>query len=97
MLNLKMPVIDDNAMLSKLEEIADLLRALVAKEQQRPRRLMRLKESASYLCISPWQLRRLIQAGELAVIRQSECGHAPFLLDKADLDSWVERVKVNVR
>ncbi len=91
-----MSVDDNNTMIGKLHEIASLLRVLVAKNQQRPRRLMRLKESATYLCISPWQLRRLIQTGEVAVIRQSENGHAPFLLDRADLDSWIERVKANL-
>lgn len=92
-----MPVIDDNALLGKLDEIVALLRVLVSTEQQLPRRLMRLKESASYLSMSPWQLRRIIQSGELAVIRQSGNGHAPFLLDRAELDSWIDRAKVNLR
>lgn len=55
-------------------------------------RLLRLKAGAEYLSLSPASLRRLIQAGELPVITLAEA-HAPWLLDRNDLDQWVERSK----
>lgn len=90
-----MPEADGNPTLEKLEEIADLLRQLVAKERPTPRRLLRLKEAADYLHISPWQLRRIAQAGELPIIKPEDHNHAPWLVDVRELDSWIERNKTN--
>jgi hypothetical protein len=54
-------------------------------------RLLRLKEAGQYLCLSPWKLRAIIQAGEIPIIQY---GHnAPWLLDLRDLDGWVDRHK----
>ena len=55
------------------------------------RRLIRTKEAASYLSISDWKLRRLIQDGTFPVVQDHEGG--PFLLDVRDLDSYVENHK----
>ncbi len=55
------------------------------------RRLFRLKMAAEYLSLSPWKVRRLIQAGRLPVVQDCEGG--PFLLDVRDLDGFVERNK----
>ena len=55
------------------------------------RRLFRLKVAAEYLSLSPWKVRRLIQAGRLPVVQDCEGG--PFLLDVRDLDCFVERHK----
>jgi excisionase family DNA binding protein len=57
------------------------------------KRLLRLKPAAAYLSISTAYLRRLIQRGELDVIRMDDGGHAPWLVDVRDLDEWVERTK----
>jgi hypothetical protein len=57
------------------------------------RRLLRLKPGAEYLSISPAALRQLIQRGEVPVIPLSDSGHAPWLVDIRDLDSWVEKSK----
>ena len=55
------------------------------------RRLIRTKEAASYLSMSDWKLRRLIQEGTFPVVQDHEGG--PFLLDVRDLDGYVENHK----
>jgi excisionase family DNA binding protein len=55
------------------------------------RRLLRTKQAAEYLSLSPWKLRRLIAYGQLPVV-QAEDG-APFLFDIRDLDGYIERNK----
>lgn len=56
------------------------------------RRLLRTKEAASYLSMSPWKLRQLIVRGKLPVVQTEETG--PFLFDLRDLDALVERSKI---
>ena len=76
-------------------EIRDLLRQLVLWEL-RPPRLLRVKEAAKYLRKSPAEVRRLIQAGELAIVKPLNAGSgAPWMLDIRDLDEWVQRSKTN--
>jgi excisionase family DNA binding protein len=58
------------------------------------RRLIRTKEAASYLSMSDWKLRRLIQDGTFPVVQDHEGG--PFLLDVRDLDGYVETHKRTV-
>ena len=55
------------------------------------RRLLRTKQAAEYLNVSPWKLRRLIAHGQLPVVQAEE--GAPFLLDIRDLDGYVDRNK----
>ncbi len=55
------------------------------------RRLLRLKAAAVYLSLSAGTLRTIIQRGELPIIRYGD--NAPWLLDRADLDAWIERHK----
>lgn len=55
------------------------------------RRLLRTKEAAEYLGLSPWKLRRLIQCGQLPVVQDAD--GSPFLLDLRDLDGYIERNK----
>jgi excisionase family DNA binding protein len=52
---------------------------------------MRIKEASSYLSLSPWKLRQLIQCGKLPVVQDTD--GSPFLLDVRDLDGYVERSK----
>lgn len=87
---------ETNPTLAKLDEIAGLLRELVSRERPKPQRLLRLREAAHYLHISVGQLRGVIQRGELAVVRQSDGTRAPWLLDRTDLDGWVEKSKVTI-
>lgn len=55
------------------------------------RRLIRTKEAASYLSMSDWKLRRLIQEGTFPVLQDHEGG--PFLLDVRDLDVYIDKNK----
>lgn len=55
-------------------------------------RLMRLKHAARYLAISPKQLRTICQNGRIPVIKGLE-ENSPWLLDRQDLDLWIERSK----
>ena len=59
-----------------------------------PKRLLRLKEAATYLSLSPGKLRAVIQKGDLPIVRYGE--NAPWLLDVRDLDSWVDKHKETV-
>jgi excisionase family DNA binding protein len=56
--------------------------------ENRTKRLLRLKDAAVYLGLSPWKLRRLVWAGRLPVVQ--DCEGSPFLFDCRDLDSFVE-------
>ena len=64
-------------------------KAKQSSEELRQPRLMKLKDAARYMSMSPGKLRVLVQAGELAVIRGD--GNAPWLLDIRQLDKWIER------
>jgi excisionase family DNA binding protein len=55
------------------------------------KRLLRTREAAQYLSLSPWKLRKLIQDGKLPVVQDG--AGVPFLLDIRDLDGYVERNK----
>ncbi len=57
---------------------------------------MRMKPAAAYLSVSPGTLRGIIQRGEIPIIKLNEGGHAPWLVDTRDLDSWIERTKTTV-
>ena len=63
----------------------------MTKLQPSSRRLLRLREAAQYVSLSPWKLRRLVQDGQLPIVKYGE--NAPWLLDVRDLDTWVERHK----
>lgn len=52
-------------------------------------RLMTIPQAAAYLASRVWTIRSLIWSGELPRIRAGK----RFLLDRADLDRWVERSK----
>ncbi len=56
-----------------------------------PRRLLRTKEAARYLGMSPGKLRHLTQGGELPIIQHDE--RAPWLYDLRDLDDHIEKSK----
>jgi helix-turn-helix protein len=66
----------------------------MTRVQTNARRLVRLKQGSEYLSLSPWALRRIIQAGEIPIVKVGE--GAPWLLDLRDLDSWIDRHKRTV-
>jgi excisionase family DNA binding protein len=79
----------------KLNQVIVLLGKLVSQGHANPRRLMRLKEAASYISVSPWKLRGLVQSGEIPVVKNNDgAGGGVWLLDVRDLDAWVSRRKV---
>ena len=55
------------------------------------KRLLRVREAAEYLSLSPWKLRRLIQDGLLPIVQASDGG--AWRIDVRDLDSFIERNK----
>jgi hypothetical protein len=57
-------------------------------------RLVRLREASLYLRLSCWTLRRLVQEGQIPIIKSHE--NAPWLLDVRDLDAWIDRSKQKV-
>jgi excisionase family DNA binding protein len=66
----------------------------MTKLQPSSRRLLRLKEAAQYVSLSPWKLRKLVQDGQLPIVKYGE--NTPWLLDLRDLDGWVERHKQSI-
>lgn len=55
------------------------------------RRLLRTKDAAKYLGMSPGKLRLITQRGELPIIQHDE--RAPWLYDVRDLDEHIEKSK----
>ena len=55
------------------------------------KRLLRTREAAQYLSVSPWKLRRLVQDGLLPVVQAREGG--AWRVDVRDLDTFIERNK----
>ena len=55
-----------------------------------PARLLDISDSARYLSMSDKGVRELIHAGELSYIQKIP-GRSPYLLDRIELDKWIER------
>ena len=70
---------------------------MTKRESDVTRRLLRLKPAAEYLSVSPGTLRTIVQRGELPIIKLAENGHSPWLIDRAELDAWIERSKVTLQ
>jgi len=58
-----------------------------------PQRLLRTKQAARYLSLSPWLLRRLVAAGELAFISVGDNTSA-WRFDVRDLDAFIDRHRI---
>ncbi len=56
-----------------------------------PTRLLRTKEAARYLGMSPGKLRRLTQCGVLPIIQHDD--RSPWLYDLHDLDNHIDKSK----
>jgi hypothetical protein len=69
---------------------------MTKRDNNPTRRLLRLKVAAEYLSLSPGSLRRIIQRGEIMVIRPTEGERVPWLVDVRDLDVWVEKTKASL-
>ena len=82
---------------ARLDQIIQLLgelREIAARERPRPQRLLKTKDAAAYLAISPKALRRLIQQGEIPHIATANGSGGVWLCDTKDLDAWISRAKV---
>jgi excisionase family DNA binding protein len=64
---------------------------LMGNEKPITRRLLKVKDAATYLALSPWKVRKLIEEGELPYLQDSPGG--PFLIDVRDLDRFIEMKK----
>lgn len=51
-------------------------------------RLVKVKDAARYLSISPWTLRKLVQTQQLRIVKLENRG--PWLIDIEDLDHFIE-------
>jgi hypothetical protein len=80
----------------RLDEIISLLRTLISVERPKPSRLLRLKDAACYIAVSPWKLRGLVQNGEIPVVKNGDCAGGAWLLDLRDLDEWISRTKMTL-
>lgn len=86
----------NKTIVEKLDQVIVLLGKLVSQNHATPRRLMRLKEAASYMSVSPWKLRGLIQGGEIPIVRSGDSAGGVWLLDLRDLDEWISRTKMTL-
>ena len=55
------------------------------------RRLLKVKQAAAYLSISPCTLRKLVQGQQLRIVKLDDRG--PWLLDVRELDQFIETRK----
>jgi len=85
-----------SAIEKRLDEIIVLLGTLVSQERPTPRRLLRLKEAARYISVSPWKLRGLIQTGQIEIVKNSDGPGGVWLVDIKDLDAWIIRTKATL-
>jgi hypothetical protein len=57
-------------------------------------RVLRVIPAAKYIGVSPWKLRQLVQRGVFCLVDHEE--NAPWRLDKAELDYWLDRNKTRL-
>jgi len=88
--------VSNSTIAGKLDEIIALLAEIARTERPKPSRLLRLKDAAAYVSVSPWKLRGLIQVGEIPVVKNGDGGAGVWLVDRRDLDEWVDRAKVTL-
>jgi excisionase family DNA binding protein len=55
-------------------------------------RLVKVKQASSYLGISPWKLRNLVQQGKIPFIEDGG-GKSPWRFDIRDLDDYIEHAR----
>jgi excisionase family DNA binding protein len=58
-------------------------------------RLLRLKDAATYLSMGTKALRQLISSGKLPYVQMG--ANSPFLVDRRDLDKFIEKHKVGAQ
>jgi excisionase family DNA binding protein len=66
----------------------------VRRPDQIQPRLLDIDDAARYLAVSDKILRQLIANGELPYIQRIR-GRSPYLIDRTELDKWIERNKTS--
>jgi excisionase family DNA binding protein len=79
-------------LMSEIHELASAALHRVQRADLIPPRLFDIDDSARYLSMSDKAVRELIAAGELPYIQKIP-GRSPYLIDRIELDKWVERNK----
>lgn len=74
--------------LAQSETQAPIPKDRSARSSTLGRRLLRTREAAEYLSVSPWKLRKLVQDGLLPIVQASE--GAAWRVDVRDLDGFIE-------
>lgn len=83
-------------MLSLPNEVSAIGTMFAANSNPPPsptRRLLRTKEAAQYLCMSPWSLRQMVEHRELPYVSVGDHTSA-WRFDIRDLDRWIEDHKL---
>jgi excisionase family DNA binding protein len=80
-----------NTMLNALTPGA--MRQVQRADQIQPR-LLDIDDAARYLSMSDKGVRQLIANGELPYIQRIR-GRSPYLIDRIELDKWIERNKTS--
>jgi excisionase family DNA binding protein len=78
--------------MNTIEALAPDASRQVQRPAQIPPRLLDITDSARYLAVSDKVIRELIVNGELPFIQRIP-GRSPYLLDRIELDKWIERNK----
>jgi len=60
------------------------------------KRLVKVKQAATYIGVSAWKIRKLIQQGLIPYI-PGDGATAPWLIDIRDLDAYIDSQKVSFR
>jgi len=86
--------------LERLPEVSGMLRQAKLQEcrstthsDRGSKRLLRTKDAARYLGMSPWSLRQEVNKGELPFVSSGE-HTSSWKFDVRDLDAWIERHKI---
>lgn len=82
-----------NTMLNALTPGATERNQVQRPDQIQPR-LLDIDDAARYLSMSDKGVRALIAAGELPYIQRIR-GRSPYLIDRIELDKWIERNKTS--
>jgi excisionase family DNA binding protein len=82
-----------NTMLNALTPGATERNQVQRADQIQPR-LLDIDDAARYLSMSDKGVRQLIANGELPYIQRIR-GRSPYLIDRIELDKWIERNKTS--
>lgn len=56
-------------------------------------RLLRVRDAARYLSVGAKAVRALVLTGKLKAVQMKAGGNSPFLIDRLDLDKFIETNK----